>query len=257
MRLNPQTYPAYNMLEKGNYDFLKIDEMFGELLDTPQKFYDFVESLKFTFKQVNKKYYLTKTFKEAITTAMPKIQDGQKHYNTIPCDCGIIFTDTGFSIYLSNPTDKRLKLLCFGFTRDVLTTYGFVDNDGKFGGMACSLKDGKPYNDIDGLAMYLDTFLVSLYFIHNCEIEEKILKPKEKWRENGNKHYNESNSDIIMLDCKWFTDLIKETPFYVKGHLRWQVHGEKFSKRKLIWISDFEKKGYTIKATKNLVLNEQ
>jgi hypothetical protein len=254
MRLNTQTYPAFNVLEKGNYDFLKIDEMFGELLNTTEKFNNFVSSVKYTFNQVNKKYYLTKTFKDAITTAMPKIQDGQKHYNTIPCDCGIIFTETGFSIYLSNPTDKKLKLLCFGFTRDVLTTYGYVDNDGKFGGMACSLKDGKPFNDTDGLAIYLETFLVSLYFIHNCEIEQKILKPKEKWRENGNKHYNESNSDIIMLDCKWFTELIKQTPFHVKGHLRWQHHGEKFSKRKLIWISDFDKKGYIRKAMKNQVL---
>jgi hypothetical protein len=255
MRLNETTYPAYYTLLSGNYEYLKIDQLFGEILDTDKKFLDFIESVKYTFKQVDKKYYLTNTFKESILTAMPKIVKDNKHYNDIPCHCGIIFTDKGFSVYLSNPTDKKLKLLVFGFTRDVLTTYGIIDNDYKFSGMACSIKDGKPYNDTEGLATYLNSFLVSLYFINNCEIEEVVLKPNMKHRENGNKHYNESKSDVIILDCKWFTDLIRSIPFHVKGHLRWQHYGEKFTKRKLIWIPDFEKKGYIRKAGKNLVEN--
>ena len=224
--------------------------MFGDtMLDTTQKFMDFIQSVKYTHKQVSKKYYLTETFKDAINTATPKIMDGNKHINDIPTDCGIVFTEKGFSIYLSNPTDKKLKLLCFGFTRDVLTTYGFIDNDGNFGGIACSIKDGKPFNDEYGLATYLNSFLVSLYFIHNCEIEQKIMKPNEKLRENGNKHYNESKSDVIVLDCRWFTELVRDTPFHVKGHYRWQVHGQQRAKRKLIWISDFDKQGYHRKAT--------
>jgi hypothetical protein len=81
------------------------------------------------------------------------------------------------------------------------------------------------------------------------------MKPNEKHKENGNKHYNESKSDIIVLDCKWFTDLIRSIPFHVNGHLRWQHCGEKFSKRKLIWVSDFEKQGYVRKATKEKITN--
>lgn len=249
MRLNENTYPSYICLEKQNFGSLQIDQMFGEsLLNTTDKFYNFISSLKFTYNQVANKYYLTKTFKDAILVAAPKI-DKDSHIH-IPTDCGIIFTDTGFTIYLSNPTDKRLKLLCFGFTRDTLTTYGYIDNDMKFGGIACSLKDGKPYNDVDVLAQYLDSTLLALYFIHNCEIESKIIKPKEKYRNNGSKYFNESKSDITILDCRWFTDLIRDTPFKVKGHFRWQAHGEKRGKRKLIWISDFEKSGYTRKAQK-------
>jgi hypothetical protein len=54
------------------------------------------------------------------------------------------------------------------------------------------------------------------------------------------------------LDCKWFTDIIREAPFRVKGHLRWQFFGEKKAKRKLIWIDEFEKSGYKRSATKTL-----
>ena len=254
MRLNKNTYPAFSILQSGRYEYLKIDEMLGEIFDTEKKFKDLLASIKFTFEQVNKKYFLTNTFKDSIITASPKIIGGEKHLNEIPCDCGIIFTDKGFSIYLSNPTDKKLKLLVYGFTRDVLTTYGIVDNDDKFSGMACSIKDGKPYNDVIALSVFLTSFLIALYFIHNCEIEQKILKPNDKHRENGNKHYNETNSEIIILDCKWFTELIRSIPFQVKGHLRWQVFGERNSKRKLIWVSDFEKQGYVRKATKTIVL---
>ena len=77
MRLNENTYPAYINIEKRNYDWMKIDQMFGDtMLDTTQKFMDFIQSVKYTHKQVSKKYYLTETFKDAINTATPKIMDG-------------------------------------------------------------------------------------------------------------------------------------------------------------------------------------
>ena len=252
MRLNEKTYPAYNVLERNDWQNLKIDQMFKKIIPTDNDFYNFLNSLKTLHTQVNKKYYLTTPFKDAILTAMPKIMDNDKHLKEIPTDCGIIFTDKGFSIYLSNPTDKKLKLLVYGFTKDVLTTYGYIDNNDMIGGMACSFKDGKEYDDHDALFDYMQSFLVALYFIHNCEIEQKVLKPKDKYRSNGDKHYNESKSDLVILDCKWFTELIRDAPFHVKGHLRWQVHGEKRTKRKLIWISDFEKQGYHRNPTKQL-----
>lgn len=248
MRLNKNTYPAYIDLESARYDYLKIDEMFISMLNTDDKFRDFMKSIEFTYKQTNKCYYLTEPFKDAIKTATPKIMEGHKQLNEIPCDCGVIFTDKGFTIYLSNPTDKRLKLLCFGFTRDVLTTYGIIDNENNFGGFACTIKDGKPYNDTDMLAAYLNGMLTTLYFIHNCEIEQKLIAPMQKAKSaNGDKHFNESKSNITILDCNWFTELIRNTPFTVSGHLRWQVHGEGRQKRKLIWIDQFKKEGYNRK----------
>jgi hypothetical protein len=256
MRLNEKTYPAFATLEKKQYEWLKIDQLFETILTDNQKFFDFLEALKSIHKQVDRKYYLTNTFKSSLLQAYPKISEKKLHYNYIPSGCGIIFTDNGFSLYLSNPTDKKLKLAIYGFTKDVLTTYGIVDNDNNFYGIAASLdENGNPINDTERLASYLDSTLLALYFIENCEIEEKIIKPNEKHRENGNKHFNESKSDIIFLDCKWFTDLIREAPFRVKGHLRWQVCGEKKTKRKLIWIDEFEKAGYVRKNKKSEVFS--
>jgi hypothetical protein len=82
---------------------------------------------------------------------------------------------------------------------------------------------------------------------------ERVIAPNKKDRTNGQKHYNESKSDITILDCRWFTELIRDTPFAVRGHLRWQVHGEKRGKRKLIWIDKFEKAGYHRKQSKEAV----
>ena len=255
MRLNKNTYPAYFDLVNNNYGYLKIDKLIIDtILKDKQTFVDFIESLRYTFKQVDKKYYITNTFKDSIVLAYPKIVKDEKHIKEIPSHCGIIFTDKGFSLYLSNPTDKKIKLLVYGFTRDVLTTYGIIDNDDKFFGVAANVDEtGEPINDTKVLSMYLSTLLVALYFIDNCEIEEKILKPDSKHRENGNKHFNESKSDLVILDCKWFTDLIRTIPFHVKGHFRWQAHGEKKTKRKLIWISEFEKNGYVRKAKKHSI----
>ena len=82
------------------------------------------------------------------------------------------------------------------------------------------------------------------------KVEVKEIKPKEKTYFNKDKYFNETKSNITVLDCRWFTDLIRNIPFQVKGHLRWQVYGEKNQKRKLKWIDEFEKHGYTRKATK-------
>lgn len=254
MRLNEKTYPAYHCLENNLYDFLQIDAMFKDtILTDTNKFYDFLNSLKFTFRQVNKRYFITEPFREAIHTAAPKIIKDNKLFTDIPTGCGILFTNTGFTVYLSNPTDKQIKLLCYGFTRDTLTTYGYIDNDFNYGGVAFNLDgNGQPINDTDFCVNYLNGILLGLWFIDNCEVDATIIAPKGKHRDAGIKYFNESKSSFTVLNCNWFTDLIRDIPFRVKGHFRWQAHGEKKTKRKLIWIEEFEKSGYVRKAQKEV-----
>jgi hypothetical protein len=253
MRLNKNTYPAYIELENSNYEMLRIDHMFGEYFNNSrEKFNSFINSLISIHKQAKKKYYITESFKDAIITALPKIVEKNNQLNNIPTDCGIIFNNKGFTIYISNPSDKKLKLCLYGFTRDTITSFAYVDNDFNYGGISCSMKDGKPYDDKENTFLYIHSFLTTLYFIHNCEIEQRIIKPNQKDRSNGQRHFNESKSDITILDCRWFTELIRDTPFAVRGHLRWQVHGENRGKRKLIWIDEFEKSGYHRKQSKEI-----
>ncbi len=58
-------------------------------------------------------------------------------------------------------------------------------------------------------------------------------------------HTSESKTKVRIIDSSYFTTIIRSEGFGVRGHLRLQPHGEGMSKRKLIWISPFEKKGYT------------
>jgi hypothetical protein len=259
MRLNQNTYPAYISLETGNHYDLQVDKLIldeysngGENAD---KLIALIDALVAIFRQADKRYYITKPFMDAIATAYPKIHEGNKHVNDIPNDCGIVFTQNGFSVYLSNPADKKLKLMVYGFTRNALTTFAYLDNENRYGGIACGLKDGKPYDDHEFLKDYIDSILTTIYFIHNCETEQRVVAPNQKYRAGGQKYFNESKSDFIVLDCRWFTELVRTTPFHVRGHLRWQVHGQGRAKRKLIWIDDFEKSGYHRKPNKECAVD--
>jgi hypothetical protein len=86
-------------------------------------------------------------------------------------------------------------------------------------------------------------------FIHFADIETKELQPSRQiWDGPTCLYNNKSKFPIKVIDSAWYTNLISSGAFKVRGHFRLQPCGEKLSKRKLIWISDFEKDGYTRKA---------
>lgn len=98
-------------------------------------------------------------------------------------------------------------------------------------------------------------FLVTfLCFIKHVELETKIIKPISKGWHIGTKYVNETKRNIEILDSTWFTTIVRSEGFNVRGHFRMQPCGPALSERKLIWISDFEKSGYTRTAK---ILNEQ
>lgn len=79
-----------------------------------------------------------------------------------------------------------------------------------------------------------------------AEVETKILRPHQKPREISCLYRNNTKMNLTFLDCKWFTTLVKSDAFKVSGHFRLQpckIDGE--WTKKIIWISDFMKSGYT------------
>lgn len=252
MRLNKSTYPAYSCFESNTLERLQIDELFAnEIMKDYKASVSFMAMMKEVYSEAKHKYYLTTPFQDAIDTAMPKIFDKEKHLGTTANKKGILFTERGFVLYETNPKNEQgVKIVIYGFTRNALTTYAILNNSGMFGGVAAFQKDGKPFNDISKLNDFINGVLAALYFIDNCEIEQVVVKPNAKCKVAGEKHLNESKSDVTILDCRWFTELIRDTPFNVRGHYRWQVHGEKNTKRKLKWINEFEKHGYHRAAAK-------
>lgn len=103
---------------------------------------------------------------------------------------------------------------------------------------------------IDGIRYNLPVFFSKIipniiYFKKYAEVEIVESKSKSKKVVFGCKYLNETNSDIEYLDSKWFTTLINKNGFKVRGFFRLQPKkkdGEWV--KELVWINEFEKKGY-------------
>jgi hypothetical protein len=76
-------------------------------------------------------------------------------------------------------------------------------------------------------------------------IKEKELKPMGKAREFNCRYKSDFDFPIGLLTENWYTESCRNHPFVVRGHWRWQPHGERRMARKLIWIDPFTKDGYT------------
>ena len=63
---------------------------------------------------------------------------------------------------------------------------------------------------------------------------------------------NRAPFPITHLDSSWFKTIIRTEGFKVRGHFRLQPYGEGRKERKLIYIEDYEKHGYTRTAKKLL-----
>lgn len=94
-------------------------------------------------------------------------------------------------------------------------------------------------------------FIQYLIFLEFSELETVVLKPNVKFgnRKDG-RYFNESREDIVVVDSTWNKIMIKTGEFGVSGHLRFQPSGEGRSQRKLIYIKEYTKSGYTRNASK-------
>jgi len=84
-----------------------------------------------------------------------------------------------------------------------------------------------------------------------AEVETKIIKGESRIDGKRNeKIINSLKSNIIYLDSKWFTNIVKSDGFKVSGHFRLQPKKNDVGEwtKEIIWINDFEKTGYTSKA---------
>lgn len=117
----------------------------------------------------------------------------------------------------------------------------------------------KDHLDAGRDSLYWINLIISfIVFKKYCDIETKVVEGNRKLKTSDGKYVNETNKNVTILDCTWFTTLVRTGAFSVGdetgGFLRWQPWGPNNSQRKLIWVSPFEKDGYTRKAK---VLNEK
>ena len=107
------------------------------------------------------------------------------------------------------------------------------------------------------MAVRVETYYYQLVILFElfrkyAKVETRILQPKSKAELFKCKYHNENDYSIEIMDSTWFTTLVKSDEFKVRGHFRLQPCGQALKDKKLIWIKDFTKEGYTRKAKKEL-----
>lgn len=107
--------------------------------------------------------------------------------------------------------------------------------------------DAEGENNFPGLAI---SAILLVLFEQHAEIQTKNIAAKSKIETISSKIVNDTKSLIKMLDIKHFTTINQPNAFAVRGHFRWQPCGEGLKERKLIWINEFQKEGYTAPARK-------
>lgn len=88
-----------------------------------------------------------------------------------------------------------------------------------------------------------------VFFLQYAEVQTKIVNNKTGKKKIGSEKYiNQTEIPVEVIDSHYYTTIMRTEGFGVRGHMRKQHYGPGRMEWKLIWIQDFEKKGYTRKA---------
>ena len=107
---------------------------------------------------------------------------------------------------------------------------------------------------------YIELCLETLLYLKLSKTKEEHFETSFGVRITDKNSNLVEKTGIISVDKFYTTEVHVDHPFGVRGHFRNQYIGldeNGNKKHKLIWISEFEKKGYHRRATKNIVENEK
>lgn len=133
-------------------------------------------------------------------------------------------------------------LVYFIFSKNVLHGFAVQNKEGTITWTSNSDEETL----INQCESYVALFLI---FKKYATVEIKVLKANSRLKDIECKYINDSKSDVKIFDCKWFTTLVKSEGFKVRGHFRLQPKKKDGEwTKELIWISEFQKTGYTAPA---------
>lgn len=95
------------------------------------------------------------------------------------------------------------------------------------------------------LSWWVADFMLFLTFLKYADVETKIIEGNRKDKHIGIKYLNETKRKIEILDSTYFTTISRTEGFGVRGHFRFQPYGPGLAQKRLQWIAEFEKHGYT------------
>ena len=166
----------------------------------------------------------------------------------------IIIKDSVFLYYLDFINGESEIIQLFQFHKDgCLYMYDGMNTSDKSELVTAGDPNESYFTDKSRAKTWLSdtTFeiLLLMYFKKYAQVETVESKARTKIHAQGCKYLNETDLDIEYLDSKWFTTLVNSKGFKVGGHFRLQPKKKEGEwTKELIWINDFEKKGYNRKA---------
>ncbi len=163
--------------------------------------------------------------------------------NSTPSETNTIFYDISSQ---GKGADFKLTAVIFFFCKhtnmDKPSLAVYVQRNNK--GVKEYFSEVAAKNELTNISVLADIFTMIL-FMKYCQVETKIIKPNSKALHVGCKYVNETQNNIEILDSTWFTTIVRSEGFHVRGHFRMQPYGPGMKDKKLKWIYDFDKTGYT------------
>lgn len=250
-------YPSYIVLQQGEIMSFGIDDAllnhFG-----PEKSLTITSRVFETFKAIKptERYYVTDSFREAIEKSLPKLHEllkNQQSLASINLDEPKLFMHkNGFAMHRLIEIEGKKWFHLSIHSKSALCGYGVIEYDAAINNAKYKsfgfLATNEPGSGVDIFYEFWYSYIYLLLFLQECEVETIVVQPEKKLKYESKKYFNDLKTPIKFLDCRWFRELVINTPFGVSGHFRWQPCGEGLKKRKLIWIEAYEKKGYHRKA---------
>lgn len=253
--------PIMDEIEKGRLGFLRYlkenDADYSSVDD--QHIADLEWLLKKTRGSI---FVISEPFAEAYKKSVEKLtaifieeKDNPKCINRI-----YIYATGFFMFYLEVNDKKEVATGCATFTKQGVLIWSAFDipfGERQTKGYTWTspatrevfkLYDSKGESKFiaDCMGLYMGMDLFQRY----ADVEIREVNNNRKIEVDGEKIKNETVLPVRYLTCKWFTTLVRSEDFRVRGHFRLQAYGEGWSKRRLVWINEFEKHGYISKAGK-------
>lgn len=249
MKISYRTHPILKSIETGN---LNDKFEYAEILDPRmmRSHYDILNTWNEYHKDFMKERYLfTKPLLEAF------INNSQKLNKIIDETESFLFSGT----YIQNKTvhcfaSRSYEDFCyFIFQGNKLHFYVKKSEKGILQSPFVSKFSSSffPYSNLYEIIINItDVMIRQRKALNIIPIETKIINKNSKALVNREKIVNDLGFDVTIIDSTWFTNIIHDKEFNVRGHFRLQPIGPGREQRKLIWVNDFKKNGYVRQAKK-------
>lgn len=247
MKISYRTNPIIRTIESHDFEFgIYEDDRFKFNGTIKDAIYDYIDRNKKDL--ASNVYIVTQPFADAYEKALPKLQELMRSEKL-----EAVFTKQ-ILIYRSRTFIQEINesgstLMIFDNT-ELVVFYQFKEGAPEIPSFISNELKHFTLNK-----MIAEMFL-QVWFIKYCEVEVKFIGAGKKVKDVNCKYVNDTKTNVTILDSAWFKTVVKSDGFTVRGHFRLQACGKGMKERKLVWLSDFEKHGYTRNFKRPVTLEE-